>query len=198
MIIQNVIIYKLNILFEILNEISRDIGIEVMEAHSENNLKNIIQNSSHYLIVTQQNISTLDNQLQLINIPIKISKLIEMINVKLLKNQFSNQSKVKIKNYILNLNSREISNNNTLMKLTEKEINTIIYLSKTNKPVSINELEKNVWQYEADMETHTVETHIYRLRKKINDVFGDNQFIKSSKLGYIIFQQFEIFYFYDS
>ena len=186
MIIQNVIIYKFNNLFEILNEISQDIGIEVIEAHNENNLKNIIQNSSHYLIVTQQNISDLDNQLQLINIPIKISKLIEMINIKLLKNQFNNQSKVKIKNYILNLNSREISNNNTLMKLTEKEINTIIYLSKTNKSVSINELEKNVWQYEADMETHTVETHIYRLRKKIYDKFKDKDFIVSKKNGYEI------------
>ena len=186
MIIQNVIIYKFNNLFEILNEISQDIGIEVIEAHNENNLKNIIQNSSHYLIVTQQNISNLDNQLQLINTPIKISKLIEMINIKLLKNQFSNQSKVQIKNYILNLNSREISNNNTLMKLTEKEINTIIYLSKTNKSVSINELEKNVWQYEADMETHTVETHIYRLRKKLYDKFKDKDFIVSKKNGYEI------------
>ncbi len=186
MIIQNVIIYKFNTLFEILNEISRDIEIEVMEAYDENNLKNIIQNSSHYLIITKQNISNLDNQLQLINIPIKISKLIEMINIKLLKNQFNNQSKVKIKNYILNLNSREISNNNTLMKLTEKEINTIIYLSKTNKSVSINELEKNVWQYEADMETHTVETHIYRLRKKLYDKFKDKDFIVSKKNGYKI------------
>ena len=186
MIIQNVIIYKFNNLFEILNEISQDIGIDVIEAHNENNLKNIIQNSSHYLIVTQQNISNLDSQLQLTNIPIKISKLIEMINIKLLKNQFSKQSKVKIKNYILNLNSREISNNNTLMKLTEKEINTIIYLSKTNKSVSINELEKNVWQYEADMETHTVETHIYRLRKKIYDKFKDKDFIVSKKNGYEI------------
>ena len=186
MIIQNVIIYKFNNLFEILNEISQDIGIDVIEAHNENNLKNIIQNSSHYLIVTQQNISDLDNQLQLINIPIKISKLIEMINIKLLKNQFSNQSKVKIKNYILNINSREISNNNTLMKLTEKEMNTIIYLSKKNKPVSINELEKNVWQYEADMETHTVETHIYRLRKKIYEKFEDEDFIISKKNGYEI------------
>ena len=186
MIIQNVIIYKFNNLFEILNEISQDIGINFIEAHNENNLKNIIQNSSHYLILTQQNISNLDNQLQLTNIPIKISKLIEMINIKLLKNQFSNQSKVKIKNYILNLNSREISNNNTLMKLTEKEINTIIYLSKTNKSVSINELEKNVWQYEADMETHTVETHIYRLRKKLYDKFKDKDFIVSKKNGYEI------------
>ena len=186
MIIQNVIIYKFNNLFEILNEISQDIGIDFIEAHNENNLKNIIQNSSHYLIVTKQNISNLDNQLQLTNIPIKISKLIEMINIKLLKNQFSNQSKVKIKNYILNINSREISNNNTLMKLTEKEINTIIYLSKKNKPVSINELEKNVWQYEADMETHTVETHIYRLRKKIYEKFEDEDFIISKKNGYEI------------
>ena len=186
MIIQNVIIYKFNNLFEILNEISQDIGIEVIEAHNENNLKNIIQNSSHYLIVTQQNISNLDNQLQLTNIPIKISKLIEMINIKLLKNQFSNQSKVKIKNYILNINSREISNNNTSVKLTEKEINTIIYLSKQNKPVSINELEKNVWKYEADMETHTVETHIYRLRKKIYEKFEDEDFIISKKNGYEI------------
>ena len=186
MIIQNVIIYKFKNLFEILKEISQDIGIDFIEVHNENNLKNIIQNSSHYLIVTQQNIPNLDNQLQLIKIPIKISKLIEMINVKLLKNQFSNQSKVKIKNYILNLNSREISNDNTLMKLTEKEINTIIYLSKTNKPVSINELEKNVWQYEADMETHTVETHIYRLRKKIYDKFKDKDFIVSKKNGYEI------------
>ena len=186
MIIQNVIIYKFNNLYEILNEISQDIGIDFIEVHNENNLKNIIQNSSHYLIITQQNISNLNNQLQLTNIPIKISKLIEMINIKLLKNQFSNQSKVKIKNYILNLNSREISNNNTLMKLTEKEINTIIYLSKTNKSVSINELEKNVWQYEADMETHTVETHIYRLRKKIYDKFKDKDFIVSKKNGYEI------------
>ena len=186
MIIQNVIIYKFNNLYEILNEISQDIGIDFIEVHNENNLKNIIQNSSHYLIITQQNISNLNNQLQLTNIPIKISKLIEMINIKLLKNQFSNQSKVKIKNYILNINSREISNNNTLMKLTEKEINTIIYLSKTNKSVSINELEKNVWQYEADMETHTVETHIYRLRKKIYDKFKDKDFIVSKKNGYEI------------
>ena len=186
MIIKNVIIYKFDSLYEILNEISQDIGIDVIEAHDENNIKNIIQNSSHYLIITKKNISNLDNQLQLINIPIKILKLIEMININLLKNQFSNQSNVRIKNYILNLNSREISNDNTLMKLTEKEINTIIYLSKTNKPVSINELEKNVWQYEADMETHTVETHIYRLRKKIYDKFKDKDFIVSKKNGYEI------------
>jgi DNA-binding response OmpR family regulator len=76
--------------------------------------------------------------------------------------------------------------NNIKLKLTEKEINTIIYLSKSNQPVSINELQKKVWSYQSDMETHTVETHIYRLRKKISNIFKDEEFIISKKNGYQI------------
>ena len=76
--------------------------------------------------------------------------------------------------------------NNLKLKLTEKEVDTIIYLSKTNKPVSINELQEKVWEYQSDLETHTVETHIYRLRKKISDTFKDNKFIISIKNGYQI------------
>ena len=76
--------------------------------------------------------------------------------------------------------------NNTKLKLTEKEINTIIYLSKSNKPVSIDELQEKVWSYQSDIETHTVETHIYRLRKKILKIFNDNEFIVSKKNGYQI------------
>ena len=75
---------------------------------------------------------------------------------------------------------------NTKLKLTEKEINTIIYLSKSNKPVSIDELQEKVWSYQSDIETHTVETHIYRLRKKILNTFHDNEFIISKKNGYQI------------
>jgi len=70
--------------------------------------------------------------------------------------------------------------------LTEKEINTISYLSKANKPVSIDELQKKVWSYQSDIETHTVETHIYRLRKKILNTFNDKEFIISQKNGYQI------------
>ena len=66
--------------------------------------------------------------------------------------------------------------NNNKLRLTEKEINTIIYLSKSNKPVSINKLQQNVWSYQSEIETHTVETHIYRLRKKILKIFNDNNF----------------------
>ena len=76
--------------------------------------------------------------------------------------------------------------NNTKLKLTEKEINTITYLSKSNKPVNIDELQEKVWSYQSDIETHTVETHIYRLRKKILNTFNDNNFIISEKNGYQI------------
>ena len=76
--------------------------------------------------------------------------------------------------------------NNTKLKLTEKEINTIIYLSKSKNPVSVDELQEKVWSYQSDIETHTVETHIYRLRKKILNTFNDNKFILSKKNGYQI------------
>ena len=72
------------------------------------------------------------------------------------------------------------------LKLTEKEINTITYLSKSDKPVSIDELQEKVWSYQSNIETHTVETHIYRLRKKILNTFNDKDFIISEKDGYQI------------
>ena len=106
------------------------------------------------------------NQILINNYPFKLFKLIEKLNIKFLKQRFNDQSQIAVKNYIIDLNSREISNKNTKLKLTEKEINTIIYLSRNKRPTSINELQTFVWGYQSDIETHTVETHIYRLRKK--------------------------------
>jgi DNA-binding response OmpR family regulator len=93
---------------------------------------------------------------------------------------------MKVNNYNINLNSRELIINDTRLKLTEKEINTIKYLSKSKKPVSIDELQAKVWSYQSNIETHTVETHIYRLRKKILNAFNDKEFIISKKDGYQI------------
>ena len=128
----------------------------------------------------------MENQLILNFLPIKILKLVEKINIEFLRNNFSDQSKVKINNYVINLNSREMVLNDVKIKLTEKEVNTIIYLSQSTEAVSVEDLEKNVWQYQPDIETHTVETHIYRLRKKILKNFKDNSFIMSKKNGYKI------------
>ena len=128
----------------------------------------------------------MDNQFILNKLPIKISKLSEKINVEFLKQKFSDQSKININNYLINLNSREMLSKDKKLKLTEKEVNTIIYLSQVNKPTSIEELQMNVWGYRSDIETHTVETHIYRLRKKMKQTFKDQHFIKTDQEGYSV------------
>ena len=186
MINQNIIIFKQKYLFEILRELESELNLNISEVSHQEELYKIIKNLNNYLIITNKQITNLNNQLLINSIPIKISKLIELINVELMRKHFNDQSNIKIKQYIVNINSREIFKNNLQMKLTEKEINTIMYLFKKNKPISIDELEKNVWRYEADIDTHTVETHIYRLRKKILEKFDDESFITSKKNGYEI------------
>ena len=86
----------------------------------------------------------------------------------------------------LNLNSKFISKSDLSLKLTEKEIEIILYLNETKTKHDVADLQKNIWGYSADMETHTVETHIYRLRKKISDKFNDENFILSHQNGYFI------------
>jgi len=88
---------------------------------------------------------------------------------------------------MLNLNSRIMSNKTTELKLTEREIDIILYLKSQDQPQSVQKLQTNVWKYSFDdLETHTVETHIYRLRKKINNSFKDENFIISYEKGYKI------------
>ena len=183
---QNLIIYNFNSLYKILEELSLDLNFNIIYVENENSLKNKIQNINNYLIISNKNDLNINNQILLDTLPINISKLIEKINIQFLKLQFNNQSQVKINKYIIDLNSREMIFNNTKLKLTEKETNTITYLSNEKKPVSVDELQENVWSYQSDIETHTVETHIYRLRKKILSAFNDNNFIVSKKDGYQI------------
>jgi hypothetical protein len=183
---QNLIIYKFSGLYQILEEIGLDLNFKIFLADSENSLNEKVKNLDNYLIISNKKYTDIDNQFVLDNTPINIFKLIEKINIELLKIQFISQSEVKVNNYTIDLNSREMIINNTKLKLTEKEINTITYLSKSDKPVSIDELQEKVWSYQSDIETHTVETHIYRLRKKIFNTFDDNEFIISKKNGYQI------------
>ena len=183
---QNLIIYKFTSLYQIFEELGLDLKFKTTFADSEKSLKDKVKNLTNYLIISNKKYLDLDNQFVLENTPIKIFKLVEKINIEFLRLQFNSQSQVKIKNYTIDLNSREILMNNTKLKLTEKEINTISYLSKSDKPVSIDELQKKVWSYQSDIETHTVETHIYRLRKKIFNTFNDDNFIISKKNGYQI------------
>ena len=186
MSVQNLIIYKFSTLYQILEEISSDLNFNISFVDNENSLNDKINNLNHYLIVSNKKYSYVNVQFVLNNLPINIFKLVEKINIEFLKQQFNSQSKFQISKYTIDLNSRELLLNSLKLKLTEKEINTIIYISKSNKPIKIDELEEKVWSYQSDVETHTVETHIYRLRKKILNTFNDNDFIISKKDGYQI------------
>jgi len=184
--IQNLIIYKFTSLYNIFEELGLELNFKISFVDSEDSLNFKIKNLNNYLIISNKKYSDISNQFILDDTPISIFKLVEKINIEFLKIQFNSQSEVKINNYTIDLNSRELMKNNTKLRLTEKEINTITYLSKSNKPASIDELQEKVWSYQSDIETHTVETHIYRLRKKILSTFNDNEFIISKKNGYQI------------
>ena len=167
--------------FEVFNYENEKIFLEKIE--KENSIKNYTIVTKTFLNnknINQKSIIYLDNK------PITFISLIDKINTNLLKQRFSFQSNINIKSYILNLNSRVISINENELKLTEREIEIILFLNDKKKPQNINILQKEVWSYVRDLETHTVETHIYRLRKKISDKFNDNNFIISLKEGYSI------------
>tara|TARA_B100001027_G_scaffold69992_1_gene47759 strand:+ start:1210 stop:1770 length:561 start_codon:yes stop_codon:yes gene_type:complete len=179
------IIYEYQILYHVLNEVSESLNFEIIQS-SHKDLNEFEHNTkSNYLIISRQEIDGIKNNLIIDNIPIKFEKLIEMINIKFLKNKFTDQSHIIIGEYNLDLNSRKISFRDKSLSLTERETNLIIFI-KDKKNVTIKELQKMVWDYSPDLDTHTVETHIYRLRKKMKETFGDKDFILNTSNGYSI------------
>ena len=93
---------------------------------------------------------------------------------------------MSIGHYTLDINSRQIKIEKKKLDLTEREIDIIVFLKNSKKSTSISDLQKNVWGHVSKLETHTVETHIYRLRKKFKDKFNDDNFLISSKDGYLL------------
>lgn len=184
--LKKIVIYENKILFNVLDEIKEEFNFGLIKANIEDFKEIKKKHESNFLLISYNEIQDHKNQLILNNKPIKINKLIELINLKFLKDKFKSQSDITVGSYKLNLNSREISKNNKIINLTEREVNLILFLKKVSNPVKINELQKQVWEYNSELETHTVETHIYRLRKKIKEKFNDDNFIVSSKKGYFI------------
>ena len=191
---QNVFIINFDLLYEILDEIKGNLSFKIIKVENEEHFKRnsdldkinclIISKTNHKLLLN--NDITNKNFLEFNNFPLSLKKLLELINIKLIKLKFKYQSKIIIKGYELNLNSKFFSKANLNLKLTEKEIEIILYLNNTKIKHDVADLQKNIWSYSSNMETHTVETHIYRLRKKISDLFKDENFILSHKNGYFI------------
>ena len=191
---QNVFIINFNLLYEILDEIKENFSFKIIKFENEEDFKKtpdldrldylVISKTDHKLLLN--NNITDKNFLDFSDLPLSFKKLLELINIKLIKLKFNQQSKITIKGYELNLNSKFLSKGNLKLKLTEKEIEIILYLNSKKIKHNVADLQKNIWGYAANMETHTVETHIYRLRKKISDLFKDEKFILSHKNGYFI------------
>ena len=183
---QILIIYDFPILFDILSEIKKALNFKLINLSKEEFSESKIKNYENYLIITNEKFLRFENQIVITEFPMRVSKIIEIININFLKKKFNQQSEINIGLYKLNLNSRKLFNEKNELDLTEKEADIIIFLNQSKKPVTINQLQKQVWDHSSKLETHTVETHIYRLRKKITDVFDNKYFIKSTKLGYTI------------
>ena len=179
------IVYEYQILFEILNEIKENLSFDIIKSNKDefNTVK--INSKSNYLILASKKQHSLDNYIIIKDLPMKLEKLIEFININFLKNKYLNQSDLKIGKYRLDLNSRKIMFDKKTLSLTERETNLIFFINQKGN-VSIKDLQKKVWDYSTELDTHTVETHIYRLRKKMKDIFEDDNFIINSKNGYFI------------
>ena len=194
---QSVIIINIKPLYEILNEINNNFSYKLVHLNTkefdENFNKEDKQFDNSIFITTTEYIQRLERigikkeKVLLINIsPESIYKLIDKINVCLIQNKYDFQSNIKLKNYNLDINSKTVEYKNKKLKLTEKEIEIILFLNKDNLSKKVIDLQKNVWGYSSDIETHTVETHVYRLRKKISDTFKDDEFILSDDNGYYL------------
>ena len=214
MIKQNINIVGVPILYNILEEIKENLSFKIENFTKPNDFLNFYnkdksENKNFFIITTISNKDFFINKIKLekknifflcqknikvdinhnynvFKYPINIYNLIEKINIQLIKYKYSFQSKIRVKNYSLDLNSRTISIENKSLKLTEREMEIILFLNDYKTPQKINDLQNKVWSYSSELETHTVETHIYRLRKKISNSFQDEHFIISTDNGYFI------------
>ena len=214
MIKQNINIIDVPTLYNILKEIEENLPFKVVNFSKLNDFQVFLKakqlNKNNFFIITTfknkdyfvnkvklelKNIfflfkkdkkNDLDKDYNIFNYPIEINNLIEKINIQLIKDKYNFQSKIKVNNYFIDLNSRIISNHDKNLKLTEREMDIIIFLNDNKTAQKIDTLQQKVWDYSSKLETHTVETHIYRLRKKISEKFKDDNFIISTENGYFI------------
>ena len=181
---QILIIHNFPILFTILNENKSILNFKIENVN--NDKINEYSEKKNLLIISGEKNLIAEKQIKISQYPINFLKLVEIININFLKNKFNQQNKIQVGKYYINLNSRTMSYKNKVLSLTEKEIKIINYLNIEKKEITINKLQSEVWGYKSKLETHTVETHVYRLRKKIENKFNDNSFILSTKNGYKI------------
>ena len=196
MVNQKLYIIILSNFYDIISELKEHIGFEILkfdnkEIFFDKYKSESISTENSILIVHEKeyNFFVKDiNEDQIIKFkpPVSILTFIENLNVRFIQKKYQDQSSINVKEFFLDINSRELKKGNITLKLTERETDMILFLNNSKKPVNVEALEKEIWQHSSELETHTVETHIYRLRKKIKAEFGNDDLIKSNKNGYTI------------
>ena len=185
----HIIILNLKALYNILLEHKQMLQFDIIACKNEKELvEQKYQDNPVVIVDKKTSIKNLasKNIIVLGELPIRFVDLIDKINSNFLRQKYSSQSNLSIKKYKLDLNSRIMSYQEKNLRLTEREIEIILFLHNKDKAQKIDILQKEVWGYSDNLETHTVETHVYRLRKKVNEIFGDEDFLISSKDGYKI------------
>ena len=194
MVNQKLYIINLSNFYDIIKELKEHIDYELLEFNNKeiffDKYKNESISTENSILVVHEkeynffvkNIN--EDQIIKFKPPVNIFTFIENLNVKFIQKKYQDQSNVNVKDFFLDINSRELKKGKSSLKLTERETDMILFLNKSKKPVNVETLEKEIWQHSSELETHTVETHIYRLRKKIKAKFGNDDLIKSNKNGY--------------
>ena len=153
-------------------------------------LKDLFKKYKCLKILATNHNSKLSNDFDyVLKLPTTIKEVNNMIEGSAAKNEFAKNSSISIKNYILDKNEKKLVKNNKTIILTEKEVQLLELLLSKKKAVSKDDILAIVWQYSAESDTHTVETHIYRLRKKISEKFLDEKFILNNKKGYYLWKR---------
>ena len=196
MVNQKLYIINLSNFYNIISELQEHIGYEILKFDSKEIFfdkyeSKSISTENSILVVHEKeydffvkNLS--EDQIIKLKPPVNIFTFIENLNVRFIQKKYQDQSNVNVKDFFLDINSRELKKGKSSLKLTERETDMILFLNNSKKPVNVETLEKEIWQHSSELETHTVETHIYRLRKKIKAEFGNDDLIKSNKNGYTI------------
>ena len=196
MVNQKLYIINLSNFYDIISELKEHIGYEISkfdnkEIFFDKYKSESISIENSILIVHEKEYNFFVkniNEDQIIKFipPVNIFTFVENLNVRFIQKKYQDQSNVNVKDFFLDINSRELKKGKSCLKLTERETDMILFLNNSKKPVNVETLEKEIWQHSSEIETHTVETHIYRLRKKIKAEFGNDDLIKSNKNGYTI------------
>ena len=181
---------KFNIRDKILGESNFNDNYDVLIFHKDvlSNVqkKKFIDNYSSIKILASNNVEKNTNYDLVLPLPTTIKEINSVVEKLTVKKIFNENSSIKIKQYLLDKNEKKLIKKDNFVVLTEKEIQLLELFLSYKKPINKNTILSQVWKYSEDADTHTVETHIYRLRKKIKSKFVDENFILNNKSGYLL------------